>query len=460
MLTLNALTSILIPYLIGLSIFLLLKRTHTLPALMIHSLSYAIGIGAIAIWMFILGIFHIPFSTISIIIPVIIILVLGRLKRKRGTTPIKLKIDILNHHKKYNIIFLLMALAILSQIIYVFFLSFYFPIYAWDAFATIAYKAKIFFYDAGIQHLPNTPHSGYPLLVPLLESWVAINLGAWDNGLIKIIFPFTYLAFLSLIYSFLRTHTSRNWSAFGCLIASMSIFFTFHATIAYTDFIMSFYVTAALILLLKLKDGRPSPDYFLAGLITGIGTFVKSEGLLYAGILGIIVIYLLIATKKSWKDTIQKLFNFSLPVIFIGIGYKAYTIFLNLNFDFRFDVQIPEDWILRVFLTSASIFNNLFLSWNWNITWLMFLFILMKSAPIAKNLTVRLLSISIGLHFLILLTISSFTGSFIYIGGSGSNKVLSRLILHFFPQAVLFVILAYSEIFKKLNESITQRSVA
>ena len=62
------------------------------------------------------------------------------------------------------------------------------PIFFWDAMATYAYKAKLFFYEQRLLPLDRLPHPSFPPLLSFLESWMACNLGRWDDQLIKIIF--------------------------------------------------------------------------------------------------------------------------------------------------------------------------------------------------------------------------------------------------------------------------------
>ena len=68
--------------------------------------------------------------------------------------------------KKYITLFLYIVFFVLisHSIFYIFWKSINEPIYSWDALATVALKAKIFFFEKHLPPLHLLPHPTYPFL--------------------------------------------------------------------------------------------------------------------------------------------------------------------------------------------------------------------------------------------------------------------------------------------------------
>ena len=96
----------------------------------------------------------------------------------------------------------------------------------------------------------------------------------------------------------------------------------------------------------------------------------------------------------------------------------------------------------RIPLIVKAFWEDIFFTGCWNIIWFLLAVSILanlkriKTRPEARFILAALL-LFFGAYFLI----GMFTGSFRYIGGSGTSTTLSRLILHFFPLATMLIAL-------------------
>ena len=102
----------------------------------------------------------------------------------------------------------LLLLFIGQTFTFTFWRGLFFPISKWDAIATVAFKAKLIFYEGTLPDLAQLPHRAYPLFIPLAESWIAISLGVWDEQSVKIIFPLALYSLIFIQYHFLKCLTN------------------------------------------------------------------------------------------------------------------------------------------------------------------------------------------------------------------------------------------------------------
>ena len=216
--------SLFIPLLTGYSILLFLDKEHAMEMPIKIALSYGLGLGLLSIWMLCLGIFNQPFGPITIGLPLILVsctfLVFCFNRHSVSLKPKTSTTQILKNHwiikLLYYVIYIVLLTYIASNIIYVFWRALTIPVFTFDSFSTIAFKAKIFYFEKSLPSLHLLPHKTYPLFVPFVQSWVAFNLGRWDDILINVIFPCALLSYLTIHYKFLAHFTNKTWAVLGC----------------------------------------------------------------------------------------------------------------------------------------------------------------------------------------------------------------------------------------------------
>jgi len=454
--------SLLIPFSAGYALLLWLDLKHAIPLSLKIALAYGLGLGLLAIWMLCLGILQQNFSLFSIGMPLIIVSSLfmilslkrgGHIKitKARDLSPKSTSQQgFMKILKAAFITFLIVFIA--QNIIYVFWRSMAIPISEWDAIATIAFKAKIFFFEQSLPSLDLLPHKTYPLFVPFIESWIAFNLGYWDEILVKIIFPCAFLAYLTIHYKFLVHFTGRTWALFGCAILLSSNFFIYHATISYRDFFLMYFNCTAITLLLLWNQNKTNSFLILAALFAGFATFTKLEGTGYLLIHTILLLVVLNHNNKfSWSDKLKNFSKFTIPSFSICLLFHIYKFFSMAStaaqktekiagFDlYKIKLNISLELLSNVSVVLHRFLENLFMSNNWNIIWFILFISLFKLKK--KNITIeiKILITALVLFFGIYIAGYSLTQHYYWV--ANTRTVLSRCILHFFPLATILIIL-------------------
>ncbi|MCK5083323.1 MAG: hypothetical protein KAR31_10490 [Candidatus Omnitrophica bacterium] len=422
------------------------------------ALAYGLGLGLLAIWMLCLYIFYQPFSLLILRTPLLVIIIVTFLLSLRKKPANIDRTNILIQTKKYtaehgiekilHIAFVtVLSLYLAQTICFVVWRSMTVPISSWDAVATVAFKAKIFYFEESPPLLTLLPHKTYPLFTPFMESWVAFNLGQWDDLLIKIIFPCAFLSFLTIHYKFLGHFTNRTWAILGSVILLSSNFFIHHATISYRDFFLMYFNCITIMLLLFFNENRVSAFLILAGLFAGFASFTKLEGTAFLGIYLVLFALINFSSKVfSGKEKLINTIKFCVPSIGISVIFHAYKIWHNVlkegsSTTDKTNFELTWEKISLIPQILIKIFQNLFLSGNWNVIWFLAFLSLTHFTKKRKHIEARLILLSLILFFGLYIAIAVLTTNYIWIAGAKSFTTLSRLILHFFPLSGLLIIL-------------------
>lgn len=450
---LNILISIILPLILG---YLILSSLciYQLPTAFKVSIGFGLGLGILTLWMLCLDIFGITFSRAAISMPLLFIsCVLFYYTSKRKKVKLKLPQVLKNNTVFVQELGLLQFIIVLILLIYIFLNVFYvywraltFPVYCWDEISTIAFKAKIFFYERSIPDLNLLPHQSYPLLVPLVESWIAFNLGHWNDVFIKLFFPLIFSAYIIIHYYFILLYTNQKWAIWGVALLLSSNFFIFHATIAYRDFILMYYTCSTIMLLLLWFRTKCASFLFIASLFAGFSTFTKLEGTAYLLIFLIILLIILFKDRVSrLNDKLRYFLIFSIPSFTIAISFHIYKILHNAMKDGQGHIdkthfEVSFDKIKLIPQVLSSYIEDLFFSGNWNILWGALIISLILSIKKRQSFETHLILFSLILFFGLYACTAIFSSNFIWIAGELNITTLSRLILHFFPLAVILII--------------------
>ena len=452
----NLLISLLLPLCIGNLVLLIVLGGRKVPAALGFALAYGIGFGLLAQWMIVLAIAEIPFS-LGIIasgltgLSVLLWMAYRTFHRepKRTNAALLLSSSALPAPARSvseKVFSGLCISIILFSLVFVFWRALNVPIQSWDAIATSAFKAKIFFYDGSIHRL-HLSHAAYPLHVPFLESWVAFNLGRWDDLLVKIVFPFTFVSYIIIHYFFLKSVANAKWALGGVILLVSSPLVFHHATIAYREIFMMYYNCTAVILLLWWGKERNDSLLILASLFAGFTTFVKLEGTGYLVIHTLLFLSILLTdTVSSLRDKFKKSLKFIVPGYLLCIPFHIYKIRLDISgFAGRMSLAATGEHFLRFFSILYDFTWNLFFSGNWSFTWFLLLISLMhfnkKPEHIRRS---GFLAFTLSLFFMVYIVILTFTSSTI-----DNPTTLARIIMHFFPLCPLLIVLLNAPIPKE-----------
>lgn len=434
----------LIPLLTGQILLFFLFGRRYFPLSLSLALSYGLGTGFLTQIMFLLGALHIPFSvgTIgsSMLLAIILIWLLFRSLRPAPKKTVDSFVVRTGNLTPSALDFFLITFIFINVVI-VFWTTLIDPVHAWDALATIAFKAKIFFYERGLVPLEVLPHPSYPLYVPLLQTWLALNTGEWTDLWINLFLPFTFLAFLIIYYEFLQCLTTRTWAILGTALLISSHQFTYMATTPMRELPLIYYNCTAIMLLILWHKKQAGGFLILAGLFSGFMTFTKLEGMGYLAI-HFTLLALILAEQKNWRfrDKIKNGLKFFVPCVAIFLFYWTYKVFTGTPQTERTIIEFSGNNFQRVPIILGEFKEVLLFSANWNIIWFLLLASLFLLPGGIKHKEVQWLAITIlmflGFYFLLMLLV---TIHFDFI--MNMPELLPRLFLHFYPLAPLLIIL-------------------
>jgi uncharacterized MnhB-related membrane protein len=455
----NLMIAFFLPWVTGYALIILISGKDQLPAPLRIALSWGMGTGAVALSMMLLGAADLALTRASVSLVLIAILgvslavtarqhpeclrfrsaagVKDHMPRARWSVPVSLSLF------KGLLIF-----YITLNLLYVFARAVGLPVHSWDALATVAFKAKIFYFENRLPSMNALPHATYPLLVPFNETWVAFNLGHWSDTLIKSIFPFTLISFLMIQYHFLKTFTNKMWALMGCALLLSSNLFLLHATISYRDFFLMYYNCSVILLFCLWAKTLRSSYLWIASLFAGLATFTKLEGTAFMMVYVLVFLMLSARMRVDLKTRILHFFQFTVPAGLIMGGFHLYKITHRVLQD---GVGANDKTALILsfqrleLLPSVLIkyFHELFFTGNWNILWFVLLVSLVHLWRRSRrhNREIQIIGTSLIMFFGLYAAVAVFTSNFPWIAGAKSASGISRLILHFFPLSVTLIIL-------------------
>ena len=446
------LISVLIPVFCGYCLISFIFTKNKLDIVLNLALSYGMGMGILTIWMFIIGISGLELNFANTTFPLVCFSFIFLLIAKHST-PLSENIqtpkDIVTTPKPSIMLisfnsFLIIFITV--NILQIFWGAISWPIDSWDAFATIAFKAKIFFYEKSIPSLKILPHPTYPLHTSLAETWTAINIGRWSDQYIKIIFPCTFLSFLIVQYKFLKNYTDTTWSLLGCVLLISSNLAFYHATISYRDLFLMYYNCITIMMLILWSSSKKTSFLITAAFFAGFASFTKLEGSSFIVIYIILFIMISFFNKTSFKENIKNTLALLIPSLTICLSFHIYKFFTNNLIDGTADCDktalvLGLGQLLKLPKVIHAFYLNMFLSGNWNIVWMIACVSILLWDYKKKNREAFLVLVSIFLFIGLYSAIALFTSNYPWIAGDKRVTTLSRLILHFYPLAPILIIL-------------------
>lgn len=279
-------------------------------------LGFGLGLGAVSIGLFILGIAGIPFSTMAASLALFVItlpfIVACALTTVRGRVRYSFVLPSDYRPSIYGTAFMaLMVIFISAKLIFVFYEGFNRPIVSHDAWWNWSSGAKVFFYNKGLildtadEHFFGRGYRsflGYPLLNPLSQVWVSLVYGDFHESMGKAWVSVLFGGTLGLVYFTMRREAGRLRSFIPVFLLSASPLLTYHALDAYADLPLAFYVLSGSVLLWRYLEEGDIRTLSLSGLMFSIGAFTKNEGVVYLAAAGTALLIHSIAGKKlGWR---------------------------------------------------------------------------------------------------------------------------------------------------------------
>ncbi|HPB68904.1 MAG TPA: glycosyltransferase family 39 protein, partial [Candidatus Omnitrophota bacterium] len=340
----------------------------------------------------------------------------------------------------WELLDILIVVFLIFHCVYIFWRAFHIPVYGFDPLKINALNAKMFYFEKRIVFPLDPVYRGYPLHVSLLQAWMAINIGQWNDQVIKFFVPFYFASYLVIQYEFVKFLGNARQALWSLGLLLTANLFALHASLAYMDFPLMVYTCLTIIFLLLWWLEQEDRFLYLAAILGGMGTFVKREGLAYLVIYGILFVLMLIFRQgkgkhDAWFKTGMKFF---LPSVTLAVIFPIFKFTHQVNSQ---GVLFNLSWCAfsRIPVILSQFFLNFFLSGNWSLVWgLLLLRLLFPSVqgshPLFKWF-ITAIALFVGLIFFLFLL----TNAFFWI--AERDTTLSRLILHFFPLATMALVL-------------------
>lgn len=337
--------SILLPTVLGfLLLTVILKNDEETPLGERIGLSFPLGAGILTLQIFLLGVMRIPLTLFNTTAPLVVEFFLLGMFICRGNIPLLPRIkgpdsSLLNefvsrkNHWSKKLLLIILMIWVCAKIISVFSITYFRPIFSWDAWAEWTAAAKVFFYSQSLLlDAPTQDFFGksvvhriifYPLHNPLLQVWVSLWNGKFDDVLVKFCTPFYFLSIAIGLYYFCKREINNFFSLALLVIFLSSPLLSYHSIELNADIMLGANLLLASISFLKAMRGNFA-YWLLTGLFAVEALFMKTQAFLF-------VIPLVISALAMLRnETNTKLRNASILSLLIPfLGIIPWYVFVN-----------------------------------------------------------------------------------------------------------------------------------
>ncbi len=369
-----ALVAILLPWTLGYLVLMMMLRPRDLcGAVERISMAFPLGMGLVTLQMFALGLMRVRLNLYSAALPVVAeTAILYFWVRARATSAASPPAPSgasgpsgpLNLGRIKTAIIWLLSLWIIAKLGSVFLETCLRPIFAWDSFANWSASAKLFYYSGGL--LLDDPaanffgsgimhrNANYPPHNPLMQVWMALWMGNFDEILVKLWSPVYLLCAVLYLFALGSKEIGRLPTLAILTIFLGSPFMCYHATETYGDVSLGVYVLLAMGCFLQALRGR---EVFapVAGLFCAETMFAKDEGLFFALPLLISACVFILLNPSSFASRRRVLAVFFLSLtpalpwfvfkVFGGLGFGAYDVTPAFTFRPEMVLRAFQNWI-------------------------------------------------------------------------------------------------------------------
>lgn len=258
------------------------------------SMAYPLGMGMLSLQMFLLGLLRVPLTLFAVTSVIAIeIAILAFWARRMGAVLFpRPSFGLLNELRDRGVsplrkaALVLLACWIAAKLGSVLYEASLRPIFAWDVWANWAVGAKSFYYSrsllldvpAGLFFGANTVSRiiSYPLHNPLMQVWLGLWAGGFDEVLVKFWSPVTLLSMAGGLYAFARREIG-GLAALGIVAVFLGApLLSYHSIEAYSDLLLGASLFFALLSFVSVMRGRTA--YLpLIGAFSAVALFTKNE---------------------------------------------------------------------------------------------------------------------------------------------------------------------------------------
>ncbi len=442
--------ALLIPAMLGfLVIALLLRNDHDAGLLERVCLAYPLGAGMLTMQIFIVGLLRAPLTLTYILPPIALEIALLSVwilwKNVPLAPPLRFGLwdDLMSRSfpGTGKIATIILALWAGIKLFSIFIETGLRPIFAWDAWANWSVGAKLFYATKSL--LLDVPRqdfftqgavlriTSYPLHNPLMQAWLSMWTGGFDEVLVKFWSPVYLLAMASYFYV-IATRELNRLVALALLVMFLSSpLLSYHSVEVYSDMPLSVYLFLTSVSFLYVMRGK-GVYLPLVALFSAEALFTKDESLFF-------VAPLIISTAvwiwrspeeryRKWRALASLLAPLLLAVPWYAFKF-SHTLGLGAEFiklELVFHPEIMESVIAQVFSLQ-----------NFNLFFALLPFLIILGWNPGKEFLHLFIVVACYESFFVMLYM--FTSFYNYHFSSGT--VFNRNLLTFYPVVVFLTVL-------------------
>jgi hypothetical protein len=254
----------------------------------------------------------------------------------------------------------------------------------WDGLFNFEAKARLIFQNGGSVPMDwfSDPSrtwmmQGYPLMLPLTESWLYLWLGREDQQLVKLLFPLFFAAALCLLNSSSRLLGAGSWRSLAAPMLLFTVPLVFigdgSASSGYADFPLAVFYLAAVISLLDFWQSGDAAALRLAGMFAACGCWLKQEGAILWICLMVIAAIALVRKQAARNDWLA-LSRAAIPGFLFIVCWQLFLRMASLPDIRQFSAINPESLLTgsgRAPIVAWAVLAEL-VNWRlWGALWLL-----------------------------------------------------------------------------------------
>jgi len=411
-------------------------------------IAFGLGFGIITLVMFYLSMAGVSFTSLpvisSLLFPFAAIFLFLKYKKRRRPSSSKQAFHIPKQGGPFKGLCVFLFIIIFVNALGVIIRAWLVEIDMWDSWAFWAFKAKIYYiheiipFDKFHEFSTVWGHWDYPHHVPLMEAWVLMWLGYWNDQWPRIIFPVFYLGLGAGIYYFLRRYTSLLMSAAGTFFVMTLNSLQIYTMSTIAESVLLFYYILSFLFLLRFEREGQWGLLVLSALFISLAAWTKNEGNAYF-LFNVLNIILFLKTK-NFSQKIKALLLYAAIFICIMSPWIILKNILGLENYVINEEHLSFHAIIKniSFLPDAmrAMALDLFNLDYFNLSWMIFLFFLIRNAKICLKPSYNYLLFTISLHILMISGLAVLFPEPIYLTDTMGRLLMAPTIL-----GIIFAIL-------------------
>jgi len=411
--------------------------------------SYGLGVGLIALQLYLYYRLDISWQREFVILPWLILFGIVILRNLPSRKKLSLFYGILKKNKHYKFskidkINLFLFLGILIAVSYTIFEALLRPVVTWDAWSVWLLYPKMFFIDGKITlDTLRYTFAGYPMTVSLLDSFIYIILGRIDDTAVLLTSSAFYICLAITFFAVLKERFGIRYALLFTLLLVTTQNYIRHGgrlEAGLADLPVGYFAFLSIVFLFRYFKNQSSKILFIFTIFLSITSLIKYEGLPLAFFIAVC----------SFVYIIRNRLYSHLLILFLWI-----VPFFSWQLDRRitgientyFSTAHPHEYgIQKSIYAFYGTFKELLNIKSWNLLWITYFFTLF-AYKIKKQRELAVLHVVILSQLCLYLIIYNFTF------GNAPDSSIQRLLMHIAPLAFLTVAIVLKLLFK--NKKIT-----